>query len=147
MIQQLIYISTIRQPMIGPEVDEILRSSRRNNARDGITGLLVVGNSRFLQLLEGPPEAVTRTYARIHDDKRHFAAVVLERREVETRACADWSMGVRTGGDTPVEGSLTDIVSKLVAPIADANLRAQFIGFGQIQSGAPSGSGPARSAA
>lgn len=136
MFQQLIYISTMRLPMIAPEIDQILRASRRNNARDGITGVLVVGSNRFLQLLEGPPAAVTATYARIREDKRHYAAVVLDGREVEQRACADWTMGFRKGGDTPEDASLAEMVARLVAPIQDANLRAQFIGFGEMQGGA-----------
>lgn len=133
MIQQLVYISTMRHPMIAPEYEEILRVSRRNNARDDITGLLIVGRTRFLQLLEGPPDAVTAAYARIRQDKRHFAAVVIEGREVEQRACPSWAMGYREGGDAPDEGSLADIVARLAEPIGDANLRAQFVGFGEIQ--------------
>ena len=136
MIQQLVYISTMRMPMIEPEFEEILRVSRRNNGRDGVTGLLVVGRNRFLQLLEGPPEAVTATYARIRADKRHYAAVVIEGREVEQRACADWTMGCVRGGDAPDEGSLPEIVARLAAPIEDKSLRAQFIGFGEIHAAA-----------
>ncbi|HEY8591843.1 MAG TPA: BLUF domain-containing protein [Sphingomicrobium sp.] len=136
MIQQLVYISTMRSPMIDAQCDEILRVSRRNNARDGITGLLVVGRTRFLQLLEGPPVLVTAAYSRIRRDPRHFAAVVIDGREAEQRACADWTMGCLRGGDAPEHGSLADIVAKLAAPIEDANLRAQFVGFADIQSGA-----------
>ena len=58
MLLQLVYISTMRAPVSTAECEEILAVSRRNNARDNISGLLVVGTTRFLQLLEGPPAAV-----------------------------------------------------------------------------------------
>jgi hypothetical protein len=133
MIQQLVYISTARSPISDAECESILAVSRRNNERDGITGLLVVGRTRFLQLLEGPAEAIRHTYARIKADPRHYAAVVIEGREVESRACAEWSMGFVRGGDAPEHGSLSDIVARLVEPIEDPSLKAQFIGFSEIQ--------------
>lgn len=133
MIQQLVYISTIRGPMHGAECDQILRVSRRNNERDGITGLLVVGTSRFLQMLEGPADKVAAAYARIQQDKRHYAAVTLNAREVAQRACAEWSMGYVKAGDTSDSGSLAEAVAKLVEAIDDPDLRAQFVGFGEIQ--------------
>jgi hypothetical protein len=90
---QLVYISTMRAPVSPAECEAILAASRRNNGRDGITGLLVVGTTRFLQLLEGPPAAVRSAYARIKADPRHYAAVVVSERQVEDRDCPEWAMG------------------------------------------------------
>lgn len=135
MIHQLVYISTIRGDIIAAECDQILRVSRRNNARDGITGLLVVGTTRFLQLLEGPADAVDAAFARIRSDKRHFAAVVLSARDAEARACEGWAMGYVKGGDGADGGDVEATVASLVAPIEDATLRAQFVGFGEVQGG------------
>ena len=55
-LEQLVYISTSRSPSHVPqsEIDAILAVSRRNNGRDGLTGLLAIGGRRFLQVLEGP---------------------------------------------------------------------------------------------
>ena len=77
MIQQLVYISSPRSPVTEEECDTILAQSRRNNARAGIGGVLVVGHSRFLQMIEGPPEAVAAAFARIKADPRHYAVVVI----------------------------------------------------------------------
>ena len=42
-MERIIYISTARSDPDREIVEDILRVSRRNNRRDGLTGLLVVG--------------------------------------------------------------------------------------------------------
>ncbi|WP_118857837.1 BLUF domain-containing protein [Sphingomonas mesophila] len=130
---QIVYISTMRGPISRTECDLILAASRRNNPGAGITGLLVVGGNRFLQLLEGPEDAVEACLARIRSDPRHFALVVLDKRQVAERACPDWAMGYRTGGGAGGEGSLEQIVEALVAPIEEPYLKAQFTSFAKLQ--------------
>ena len=136
MIQQLVYISTMRGAASPEMYQQILATSRRNNGRDGITGLLVAGGNRFLQLLEGPTDKVRETYARIRDDERHFATVVLSARTVERRYCPDWTMGYVTGGAAPEQADLPTIVEVLTAPIEDKLLKAQFTGFAELHGAA-----------
>ena len=136
MIQQLVYISTVRGPTTPGLCEQILATSRRNNLRAGITGLLVAGGNRFLQLLEGETEKVRETYARIRSDERHFAAVVLAARMAERRHCPDWAMGYVQAGAAPDHGCLPAIVEALVAPIEDKALRAQFTGFAELHAAA-----------
>ena len=128
---QIVYISTARTPLSDIELQSVLAVSRRNNAADGITGLLVSGGRRLLQVLEGPEEAVAAAFDRIKADPRHSAVVTLSRKEVETREFGDWSMGFETGGAAGSE-DLKDIVEALVAPLQDKNLRAQFVGFAAL---------------
>lgn len=127
---QLCYISTSRTPLDGALLDEILTVSRRNNARSGVTGVLVSGGKRFLQVLEGPDQAVLATYARIQNDPRHFAFVLLANQQVAERAFGTWSMAHQHG--TEGGGDLAGLVNDLTANVADANLRAQFSGFAQL---------------
>ena len=132
---QLLYISTAREPITAAMCDDILAVSRRNNRPAGITGLLVAGQRRFLQALEGPDDEVRAAYDRIAADPRHFACVVLSRRIVEQRSFGDWAMGYTAGGDEgPAGADLPATVAALVAPIEDPNLRAQFLGFADVQS-------------
>lgn len=70
----------------------ILLDARRCNTRDGITGTLIARQDLFLQLLEGPKEAVNAAYQRISRDDRHIDVQQLTRREVDTRLFADWAM-------------------------------------------------------
>ncbi|WP_114227162.1 MULTISPECIES: BLUF domain-containing protein [Sphingomonas] len=131
---QLVYISSAREVITGSTCATILEKSRANNSRDDVTGLLVAGERRFLQALEGPTEAVRSTYARIIQDHRHYACVLLSEQYVENRQFAAWSMGFVSGGsEMSDDQSLAQIVTRLVNPISDASLRAQFIGFAELQ--------------
>ncbi len=128
---QLAYISSARLAVDQALLEEILAVSRRNNARCGVTGLLVSGGKRFLQVLEGPDQAVLDTYARIRGDARHFAFVLITSQKVEARAFGTWSMAheraIRTEGE-----DLEGLVAALTRDVADPNLRAQFSGFARL---------------
>jgi hypothetical protein len=130
---QLVYISTARQLITPALCDSILATSRVNNRRSEVTGLLVAGRKRFLQAIEGPTDALRQTFARIAKDPRHYACVVLAENYCETRQFGDWEMAYRAGGAADEDASLEAIVAALVAPIDDANLRAQFNGFAALQ--------------
>jgi hypothetical protein len=111
-------------------VEEILAQSRRNNRRDGLTGLLVVCGRRFLQVLEGPGEVLSSAYARIKADPRHFAVVVLGRKQVAERAFADWDMGCELIDGDDFKG----VVDELTGRVDDADLQAQFRSFVELHS-------------
>lgn len=132
---QLLYISTARTPITTAMCEDILTASRRNNRASMITGLLVAGQRRFLQALEGPDEQVRATYHHIAKDPRHYACVILAQRQVERRHFGDWAMGFTAGGDDRMlTDELAATVAALVAPLADPDLRAQFTGFAELQS-------------
>ena len=88
---QLIYTS---QPFGYDDLSltSILSKARRNNARDGITGCLVCREDLFLQLLEGPRDAVIATYERILRDDRHANIITLRSGDIESRLFPDWTM-------------------------------------------------------
>lgn len=70
----------------------MLASSRRNNALLGVTGLVIHSQDAFLQVLEGAPDVVRYTYARIALDMRHYDLRVLSDKPVNDRLFPDWSM-------------------------------------------------------
>ena len=123
---QLIYVSTARAGAT-IDLDQILACSQRNNRRDGITGLLHHRGRRFLQALEGEPALVEAAYTRISADPRHFAMVVLSRREVATREFGEWAMAVDDG-----TGSIVAQVAKLVEGAAPS-VRGTFEGFAAVR--------------
>ena len=129
---QLVYISTSREVLDPQVLDHILTVSRRNNAAAGVTGLLLSGGRRFLQALEGPEDKVRATYERIFGDPRHFAIVELSRREIASRQFGEWAMGYNAGGEAGEENDLRGVVRKLILPLTDRHLRAQFLGFAEI---------------
>jgi hypothetical protein len=130
-MEQLLYISTSRSPVGASraEISDILAVSRGNNARDGLSGLLVVGGRRFLQVLEGPADALDRAFVRIAKDDRHIALVQLERKSIWQRSFPVWEMGFETVGV-----HLTDSVACLTRELTDATLRAHIEGFAQMHS-------------
>jgi hypothetical protein len=73
-------------------LDSILHAARRHNARDGITGALLCRHDLFMQLLEGPRDAVTRCFARILRDDRHVEVSLLWCGDAQARLFPDWSM-------------------------------------------------------
>ena len=132
---QLVYISSARQAITQATCREVLEISRRNNRINNVTGLLVAGKRRFLQAIEGPTDAVRATYAKIVADPRHYACVLLSEHFLNERHFGSWAMGYTPGGsDLSDEARLAAIVTSLVDPVSDASMRAQFIGFAELQS-------------
>jgi hypothetical protein len=70
----------------------ILLDARRCNERDGITGALICRADLYLQLLEGPQDAVEACYDRIKRDDRHIEPRNLLERSVKTRLFPAWAM-------------------------------------------------------
>lgn len=91
-LSRLIYASRASDALAPDALDQILESSRRNNAKLGVSGALLFGSREFLQCLEGSREAVNHTYARILGDPRHADVQMIEYREVGRRLFPDWGM-------------------------------------------------------
>ena len=94
-MRQLLYISNTSADFPQSELDDILAASRRNNAARDVTGMLLYLDGAFLQVLEGPNDAVEEIYARIRRDKRHWDCQTLLNSGNAPRAFANWSMGFR----------------------------------------------------
>ncbi|PAX06689.1 BLUF domain-containing protein [Sphingomonas lenta] len=127
---QLVYISSSREAVSAAELQRILAASRRNNGRDGITGLLFFDGKRFLQALEGEADKVVAAFERIRDDARHSGVVVLSRREIAEREFGDWAMASR--GAPHEEDAMLARVAELAANAAPA-VQATFNSFAQVR--------------
>lgn len=75
------------------DIEQILVQSRRNNSARDVTGMLLFGDGRILQILEGPADAVDALYARIEKDPRHSHCRTLMRRATSARDFGQWTMG------------------------------------------------------
>jgi hypothetical protein len=75
-----------------PMLAGILLDARRCNARDGITGALIVRGDIYLQLLEGPPDMVEAAYRRIRRDDRHTDVRAVRRTRARDRLFPEWAM-------------------------------------------------------
>ena len=73
-------------------LDNILITSRSNNREAGVTGNLICHSDLFLQMLEGPSEAVEGLYEKILADDRHADIVKLRDEKSELKLFASWAM-------------------------------------------------------
>lgn len=89
----LVYVSSAVRPLSRSELEDLLATSRDNNARAGITGMLLYKDGNFMQVLEGEEGAVRALYDKIGDDPRHRGEITLREGLTEERQLADWSMG------------------------------------------------------
>lgn len=94
-IFHLVYLSSAKIPFSPTELEHILRGSRENNARLGVTGLLLYEEGNIIQLLEGKEATVRELYQKIRQDSRHGGFIVLLEETVEAREFPDWSMAFR----------------------------------------------------
>jgi len=94
LLYQLAYISRSQSPLDQATLSDILDVSRRNNARDGITGVLMYHDELFFQVLEGPRPEVDKCYFdRICHDPRHTSLSLTWCDFAESRAFSGWEMG------------------------------------------------------
>ena len=70
----------------------ILEISRENNSKTGLTGSLIYRSDIYLQLLEGPTEAVNNTYIRIKLDTRHSNIHKIYEDMTNQRLFPSWAM-------------------------------------------------------
>ena len=73
-------------------LDGILNTSRSNNTECEVTGSLIFHSDLYLQLLEGPSEAIDELYQKILADSRHTEITKLRDENTERRLFASWTM-------------------------------------------------------
>ena len=99
-----IYVSSAVELFSEAELQALLETSRKNNEKADITGMLLYKDGNFMQLLEGPKEAVKSVLNRIHADPRHRGMLTLLQEEHAEREFEDWAMGFeRLGSRDSVE--------------------------------------------
>lgn len=99
----LIYISSAVKSFTEEDLIEVLKKSRENNTRLGITGMLLFKDGNFLQVLEGEESGVMKLYDTIARDSRHHGLSILDQGPLAQRQFADWSMGFRNLDDDTVK--------------------------------------------
>jgi hypothetical protein len=90
--ERIVYVSRARGSDPHGDRAAILAVSRRNNGMDGITGILLAADGRYLQLIEGSAESVRATFDRIKLDPRHQDIVVIDEGEHLERLFGEWAM-------------------------------------------------------
>jgi len=104
-IFQLLYASGAVPGTTSADIDSILASSRANNARLGVTGMLLFANNAFIQVLEGNEDDVRKLAARISNDRRHRNFMVLLEKTSPERSFGRWQMGFKELADGEADSS------------------------------------------
>ena len=90
-LRRVIYVSEKVEPS-EQNVADIVNVSTRNNPSKDITGCLLEGKNSFLQILEGPSDAIQSLYKTISEDNRHTNVKRLCDEYSDSRLFSDWSM-------------------------------------------------------
>ncbi len=97
--------------------NDIMKTSQKNNMRDGLTGFLHREGDFFIQYLEGPKSELHKAMRRISRDPRHSDFTVMKQAPATRRLLPEWSMGFVD----PLALSLSDLLD--VSP-GQLNIRA-----------------------
>lgn len=92
-MHHIIYLSWATIPFTEAQLQALLTQSRQRNAELAVTGILLYGNERFLQVLEGEEAVVQQVYAQIRQDVRHHNILTFANKPVTERAFPEWAMG------------------------------------------------------
>lgn len=80
------------------EIQAMLERARCKNVAHGITGMLLLIEDSFFQVLEGDAASVDGIYEVISRDTRHDRVTQIIREPIARRSFGDWSMGFATLG-------------------------------------------------
>ena len=94
---QLVYISRVTEALetestIQTVNQQILSEAHAFNQEHEITGILCYGNHCYLQLIEGPKNAVELLYTKIIKDQRHQDIKLMFKEPISMRSFASWYM-------------------------------------------------------
>ena len=94
----LTYTSEAKLPLLRSQIDHILLRSRERNSIEGVTGVLLYTDGRFMQYLEGPKSGLEKVWGVIKADPLHHRIVEDKMERIWVREFEQWSMAFRAGG-------------------------------------------------
>ena len=114
LLKQILYFSSAVRLFSDDELLALLKVARANNARLDVSGMLLYADGNFVQLIEGPDNAVDALYAKISRDPRHTSLLKALDGPISERRFADWTLGFDRIADSKTEGidGLTDFLHK-----------------------------------
>lgn len=91
-MERLKYVSRFSRPLTRADIQRIANLAAAHNETVGLSGTLVASGGVFIQILEGPTDAIDGVFRRIKLDARHRDIVVLRREVVGSRLFGSWAM-------------------------------------------------------
>lgn len=95
MLHQFAYISDQVQKFSEQDLKQLMVQARAKNKKMELTGLLLFDKGTFLQVLEGPADAIAEMTAIIQSDQRHESMdIIYTNDQLHEREFANWRMGL-----------------------------------------------------
>jgi hypothetical protein len=92
-LKVICYISNFPDGLTKEQINDLIESVSKKNNRNGITGLLIIKNKHFFQILEGENEEVDVLYKKIEIDSRHKGVIKLLDTKIEDQIFKDYNSG------------------------------------------------------
>ncbi len=92
VLSAIVYRSRAVAPMTDTDLFYLLAQARENNAKHGLSGIIVYDRGHFFQWIEGHDIALGRAWHQIRTDQRHTDVVVLIDQQIPTRLFEGWTM-------------------------------------------------------
>lgn len=117
-MHHIIYLSWAKAAFTDEQLAQLLVRARQRNTELAVTGVLLYGNERFVQVLEGEEHTLQELYALIRRDPRHDNFITFANKPIAQRAFPAWTMAFR-----PVSSAqLANVVGYLGPTDAPVNM-------------------------
>lgn len=115
-LSTLVYESQAVAPLSDTDLHQLIDSSQTRNQAEGVTGLLVYFEGRFLQWLEGPGDGLRRVWQSIRQDARHTRIALLGESPTPVRLFGDRALllGKRCAGDDAPRPDVIELPTELI---------------------------------
>lgn len=90
MLQTICYVSNSSPNLTNKELQELLHSTKENNLKLKISGVLIHNNGNFFQIIEGLQKNIEALYRKIMIDKRHHHVIELINQPIKQRVFRDY---------------------------------------------------------
>lgn len=99
----------IHANFIDLELPKILKSSRKSNKDNNITGALIYSKLSFVQILEGNIKEIENTFEKIQRDNRHSEIIVIKNSYVSYRIFGKWDMALVNADKSTLSENFIDL--------------------------------------
>lgn len=92
-MKAICYISNFAKGLTNSAISELIDNVNLNNTRQQITGLLILKNKHFFQILEGESQKIDTLFEKIKKDKRHKGIIKLLDTNIDGKIFNDYNGG------------------------------------------------------
>ncbi|WP_299113393.1 BLUF domain-containing protein [uncultured Winogradskyella sp.] len=92
-MKAICYISNFSKDLDKKSIDNLVHDVNKKNRIHDVTGLLIIKNKHFFQILEGEEEKTNNLYKKIKTDLRHTGVIKLLDTKIEGRLFKDYNSG------------------------------------------------------